>query len=253
MVRSGLPTLLAAGLLACLTGPASRAQAPTTPPAAAGTSPSLQQFANRNRTFHVDVPLGWRQVAPNEALRIGAHADAPLDLRRAEPRAQYAVGPVERWLAGDFASPWLYVTEIGEEAVVPDDFERQLTAMWEEHGKALGIVHSLALVRRENIGPGSHPVITAHRTSTPTTGRPTRSLDVYVATGRQQITLALTCWAEDFARHEPQFRQWLQTATFARPPRAEQKLSDRLWTPLLTGAVVSVILFALYKHSRRPR
>lgn len=248
-------------LLACLAGglatggAAAQAPAPApTAPVAAGSSAALQQFANLNRTFHVDVPLGWRQIAPNEALRVAEQALAPRDLRRAEPRAQYAVGPVDRWLAGDFSSPWLYVTELGEEAVLPEDFDVQLAAMWREHGHATGVVHTLTDIQHQEIGPGHHPVILARRLTTPADGqRPTRCLDAYVATGRQQITFAFTCWADEFDRWEPTFLQWLQTATFARPARAKQKLSDRLWTPILTGAVVGIVLLALYKHTHRRR
>jgi len=253
MPRPGLAPLLAG----CLATASAAAQAPTTaptPPIAAGTSAGLQQFANLNRTFHVDVPHGWRQIAPNEALRVAEQALAPSDLRRAEPRAQYAVGPVDQWLAGDFQSPWLYVTELGEEAVLPEDFDVQLVAMWREHGLATGVTHTVTDIQHQEIGPGHHPAILARRLTTPADGkRPTRSLDAYVATGKQQITLACTCWADDFDRWEPVFQQWLQTATFARPARPKQKLSDRLWTPLLTGAVVSLVLLALYKHTHRRR
>ncbi len=254
MPRPGLALLLA-GCLAAAGAAGAAAQDPTTAPvAAAGSSATLQQFANLNRTFHVDVPLGWRQIAPNEALRVAEQALAPRDLRRAEPRVQYAVGPVDQWLAGTFQGPWLYVTELGEEAVLPEDFAVQLAAMWREHGLATGVVHALTDVQPQEIGPGHHPVMLARRLTTPADGqRPTRSLDAYVATGRQQITFAFTCWADEFDRWEPSFQQWLQTATFARPARPKQKLTDRLWSPILTGALVGLVLLALYKHTHRRR
>jgi hypothetical protein len=245
MLRPGIPSLLAALLAA-----AANAQATPSP---AGTRPSLQQFGNLNQSFHIDVPKGWRQIAPNEALRIAENPAAPRDFRRAEPRSQYAVGPVDQWLGGDFGGAWLYVTEIGDEAVVPDDFAEQLRTMWQQHGAATATTQELTDIQRDKFGPQHHPAITARRTATPANGRPTRSLDVYVSSGRQQITLSFTTWSEDFDRWEPQFRDWLQTAAFARPARGGQKLSDRLWTPLITGGVVAALLLVLYKHTRRER
>jgi hypothetical protein len=246
-MRRFVPTLLLIGAIG------SPIAAQVSPPAA-GTDPSLQQFTNLNRTFHIDVPAGWRQIAPNEARTVGDLPGAPRDLRLAHPRAQYAVGPVDRWLQGDFSSPWLYVNEIGDEAVVPEDFAEKLRDAWRTLGESTGCQHELGDVQRSTIGPQSHPVLTAIRTSTPLDGQgPLRSLDVYVAAGKQQITLSFTCGIAEFPRWEPAFRRWLQTATFARPARQEQTLSDRLWTPLLTGAVVALVLLALYKHTHRRR
>lgn len=247
MLRLGIAPLLA--LLTATAPP----QTPGTSQAPAGTNPTLQQFGNLNKSFHIDVPKGWRQISPNEALLLGENAATPLDFRRAEPRSQYAVGPVDHWMTGDLGGAWLFVTEIGEEAVIPEDYEKQLREMWDEHSKATGTAQAVTDVQREKVGPQHHPVITARRTATPPNSRPTRSLDVYVSSGRQQITLSFTTWAGDFEHWEPQFREWLQTAVFARPPKEGQKLSDRLWTPLITGGVVAVLLIALYKHTHRGR
>lgn len=248
MRRSGslLLTLLLTAAAPAQTPPA--AQAPTPPPAA-----GQQRWHNLNDTFEVDLPEGWRQIAPNEALRVGELAGAPRDLHRADPRAQYAVGPVDRWLAGDFASPWLYVREIGEEAVFPDDYAERLQTMWREHGAATGVEYTLADVTKEPIGRQGHRAITTVRTSRPKDGPATKSLDALVAAGRQQVTLSFTCLAGDFDRWQPEFRKWLTTATFAREPRPEPKLSDRLWTPLLVGALVGIALVIGYRHTRRSR
>jgi hypothetical protein len=85
------------------------------------------------------------------------------------------------------------------------------------------------------------------------TGRQVKCLDVYAPTGGREVTLSFCAWAEDFARLEPEFDRWLSTLTFSRPPKGKQELSDRLWTPLLTGGVVGIILLVLYKHTRRAR
>lgn len=237
-------TLLLAVVMPAMAGSTLSAQAP----------PPLQRFANRNGSFQIDLPTGWRQLAPNEALRISELPGAPRDLCRAEPRSQYAIGPVDAWLRGEFAGPWLYVTEIADAAVLPADFEAVLPRLWQAHGEANGLQHEIADIRSETVGSLNHPVRTAIRTTRGVDGSGAcTSLDAYTTSGRQQLTLAFTCAAAEFARHAASFRAWLQTAGFARPARVETSLSDRLWSPLWTGAAVSLVLLMLYKHSRRRR
>lgn len=245
----GMPRLRTAPLLFAALAPALVGQ--TTPPAAATP---MQRFANRNGSLQVDLPAGWRQLAPNEALRISEIPGAPRDLWRAEPRSQYAIGPVDAWLRGDFQGPWLYVTEIADAAVLPADFETVLPLLWQAHGEANGLQHEITDIRSETVGSLNHPVRTAIRTTRAADGSGAcTSLDAYTTSGRQQLTLAFTCAAAEFPRHEASFRAWLQTAGFARPARVETTLSDRLWSPLWTGAAVSLVLLMLYKHSRRRR
>lgn len=209
--------------------------------------PPLQRFANLNQTFHVELPAGWRQLAPNEALQLREQPTAPPQVHLAEPRSFYAVGPVDEWLAGRFPSPWLHVVEQTNEWVLGDDFAAQIQERWRASGAAAGTRYEVREIRRERLA-GDHEVITAERTSTPTTGRPTASLDVYAPVAGLQVTLSFTCWAEDFARWQPEFRRWLSTVTFARAARGAPKLADRLWTPLVVGAVVGIVLLLLRRH-----
>ena len=67
----------------------------------------------------------------------------------------------------------------------------------------------------------------------------------------KEISLCFTCPAAEFARWDQEFHRWLQTLAFAQAPRGEPKLSDRLWTPILSGVVVGIVLLLLYKHTRR--
>jgi len=221
----------------------------------AAQTPPLQSFRNRSGTFQLDLPATWRQLAPNEARQLAALPGAPRDLGYVEPRLFYAVGPVDEWLAGRFVGPWLWIVEQENEWHLGEDFENevvpQLREMWQTKGAASAIRHELADVRREEVGTGKHRAIVASRTSTPADGAaPTKSLDVHAPAGGQQFSLSFTCSATDFARFEPEFRRWLATLTFARPARGEAKLADRLWTPLLTGLLVSAVLLVLYKHTR---
>jgi hypothetical protein len=220
---------------------------------AAGQEPT-QTFRNLNASFHIELPAGWRQVSPNEARTIGARPEAPARLGFAQPRHFYAVGPVDAWLAGDFTGPWLYVVEQDHEWYITDDFARDLAAMWEAEGAATGDRHELADVQRLEVGPQQVEVVVATRRNTPAGGRPVvTSLDVHAPAGGRQITLSFCCRPEDFARHEASFRRWLGTLTFARLARTQASLGDRLWTPLLTGGAVGLVLLVLYKHTRGRR
>lgn len=213
----------------------------------------LKPFVANTGTFQITLPANWRQLAPGEARRIATLPGAPKDLGYVEPRLFYAVGPVDEWLQGRFDSPWLWVVEQDNEWVVEDGFAERLAQMWRDKGDSTGVVHELAETGRANVGPGNHPVLTTLRASTPKDGVATRSIDVYAPTGGRQVSLSLTCRADLFDRWQPEFRRWLQTLRFARPAQGQPGLSDRLWTPLLTGAVVTVLLLVLYKHTRRHR
>jgi hypothetical protein len=214
----------------------------------------LRTFHNRNDTFHVDLPATWRQIAPNEALQVGTRPDAPRGLTLAQPRHFYAVGPVDGWLAGDFNGPWLYVVEQDSEWFVEDDFATKLTTMWTERGKVSGERHELSQVNRAKVGKQQVEVILATRLSTPADGKPAmQCLDIYAPAGGSQLTLSFCCPPAQFASLEPEFRRWLATLTFARIRKGQASLGDRLWTPLIGGAVVAVVLLLLYKHTRGRR
>jgi hypothetical protein len=222
--------------------------APQEPPAA------LEAFRNRNGTFQLELPAGWRQIAPNEAVAVREFAASPAALRLTQPHLFYAVGPVDEWLAGNFASPCLYVVEQRDEWYVDDDFAEQLRASWQRETETSGVAHELSDVRREKIGEQQVEVVVALRTSTPPQPEPRlMSLDVHVPTGNQQLTLSFVARPEQFAERLPEFRRWLATVTLASTPQEQPTVSDRLWTPLVTGAVVGVLLLLLYKHTRGRR
>lgn len=223
--------------------------------AAAGPAQQpLQQFRNRNGTFHIDLPAAWRQLAPNEARRLAENPLAPARLGLAQPRHFYAIGPVDEWLAGDFHGPWLYVVEQDNEWYLADTFAEDLAAMWKAEGAASGERHELTDVERRRIGTQQVEVVMARRVTTPPGNRPAvASLDVHAPSGGRQVTLSFCCPPDQFARHEAAFRQWLATLTFARIAKGQTSLGDRLWTPILTGGLVGLVLLLLYKHTRSRR
>lgn len=211
-------------------------------------------WRNLNGTFQIELPSGWRTLAPNEAVRIGENPRAPAQLGISQPRDFYPVGPVDRWLAGDFSGPWLYVVEQQEPWHLDDDFAAKLRDSWQRETESSGVRHELRDVHREKVGTQAVEVVLAQRISSPPAPRaPWVALDVYAPTGNQQISLSFGCEPEQFDRWLPEFRRWLTTLTFARPPAEPATLSDRLWTPIVTGAVVGALLLVLYKHTRGRR
>src|SRR5262249_34991258 len=216
-------------------------------------APGRQRFVDRASTFHIDLPADWRQLAPGEVEAVRAAVPGlPQRIAQNEPQLYYAVGPVDRWLRGDFDGCWLYVVYHDNEWLADEQLSARLSAMWRELGADEGVRHELARVERTTVGSPPHPAITCIRTSTPVAGgRSITSIDVYAPTGGRQITFSFSCYAEDFARREPDLRSMLATLAFARPARGEAKLTDRLWTPMATGAVVAVLLLVLYRSRRR--
>lgn len=233
---------LAAAAFAALTG-ASVAQQPATAPHAT--------WQNFNRTFQLELPADWRQIAPNEARDVGKHEGAPLDLRFAQPTSLYAVGPVDRWLAGDFSGPFLVVREQPENWYVDDDYAATLRSGWQEFAENTGTTQVVRDIGKEAFGTQLVECIVARRTATPAApAPPIESLDVYAPTARQQLTLSFCCPAGELEQHEPQFRRWLESLTFARLASEQPSLTDKLWTPLVFGAAVGIVLLVLYKKTR---
>lgn len=223
--------------------------APTTsqPPA-----PGMTTFRNLAGTFLIHVPEGWRQLAPGEARRLGENPAAPGELTLAQPLAFYAVGPVDQWLKGDFSSPWLYVVEQDHEWHLEADFAAVLAEAWRKKGEASGERHELRDVKKAKVGTQQIESVLAVRTCTPTAGRMVvQSLDAHVPSHGMQTTLCFCSAPDRFEQRLPTFQTWLATLTVAKTARAQASLGDRLWTPLLVGGLVGIVLLVLYKHSRR--
>lgn len=234
--------------------PPSRPAAPPVTPRAFPADEATARFANRNASFHIQLPAQWRQIAPGEARTVGERREAPPKLGFAQPNHFYAVGPVDQWLAGDFRGAWLYVVEQDAEWHIGDHWQDDLRAMWREEGAASGNRHELTNLRRAKVGTQGVEALLAERTTTPPDGRPVvRSLDVHAPCGGRQVSLSFCCPPERFGAEEASFVAALATLTFARLPREQQSLGDRLWSPLLTGGAVALVLLLLYKHTRGRR
>jgi len=217
-------------------------------------NPSLTTFQNYNRTFQLDLPEGWRQIAPNEAVQIGANAQAPPNITPTSPRSLYTVGPIDTWLAGDLDGPWLRVIERKDAWYIDDDYEQTVRDNWRQQSDSTDVWHQVEQVKLEKIGTQQVECIVAIRTSTPPKPRvATQSLDIHVPTANQQLIFSFGCPVDQFSQLQPKFRRWLETLTFARVAEAPATLADRLWTPLLVGGAVGIVLLLLYKHTRARR
>lgn len=224
-------------------------------PAGHAQSPAARAtFKNFNRTFQIEVPTGWRQIAPNEAVQLSENPAAPRDVHPASPTHAYSVGPIDAWLQGDFSGAWIYVIERRDQWYISDDFEEFIRQHWRTQSQDSTVTHVVHDVGREKVGTQGVECIVATRTSTAAgSSQPIRSLDVHAPTAKQQIVLSFSCPEEQFARWQPEFRSWIASLTFARPAQDPATLADRLWTPMLVGGGVGLVLLLLYKHTRAKR
>lgn len=210
-------------------------------------------FQNRARTFQVHLPHDWRQLAPAEVKRVReACKTLPHDLRQNEPTMFYGVGPVERWLAGEFDGVYLYVVEQDAEWHLEGEPRERLQHMWDHKGERDGHRYTVLRADRTDVGFDAYAAVVAERRIEPVDGRAQHSLDVHVPTGGRELTLCFACWEDEWAAREPELRRRIDTLSFARPARGEVTLSDRLWTPVLFGAGIGLVLVVLYKRNRRP-
>jgi len=223
------------------------------PVAAQQTEPTTQRFASRSNVFQVDLPADWRQMAPVEITELlKTTSTLPVDLTRNEPSMFYTVGPIDRWREGSFDGRYLYVVEQQNEWVTGDDIERRLREMWDDKGRSDSIRYVLTDIKEVSIGQDDHQAISYIRHSQPSGGgHEQTSIDIHVPSGGRQISLSFTSWSRDFTDHEPEFRHMIASLTFSRRPRGEPSLGQRLWPPLVTGAIVGLALVLLYRRTRR--
>jgi hypothetical protein len=223
-------------------------------PATQNPNPSLETFKNYNRTFQLQLPDGWRQIAPSEAVTLSDNILAPPDVHPTQPRLIYTVGPIDQWLAGEFSGPWLRVVERKDQWYIEDNYEQTVRDRWQQQSDSSEVAHFVDKVGLEKIGTQQIECVVVTRTSTPKPPRAaSKTLDIHAPTARQQLIFSFGCPEDQFTRWEPEFRSWLDTLTFARAPEPPATLSDRLWTPLLVGGAVGLILLLLYKHTRAGR
>lgn len=214
---------------------------------------ATKPFTNRAGTFRVELPQDWRQLAPAESKPLAAAvADLPHDVRQNVPEMFYAVGPVDRWLRGDFDGEYLYVVEQDAEWHLDGDLKARLQQMWDDKGADDGQRYEVLSATQSKLGADGYDAVVVDRRIHPARGSALRSLDLHVPTGGREITLCLVAKEEGFDSRRPELMARANSLTLARKQRGEATLSDRLWTPILVGAGVGLLFLVLYKKTRRP-
>ncbi len=206
-------------------------------------------FMSLTRSFSIELPVSWRQVTPSELLEL--RAILPPDIHVTRPTGFYTVGPVDRWLAGDYDGVELVVQEQGNELSMDQEGVDRIRAHWREASGREGLGHEVLSSTITHIGPDDHPAILCQRLIVPEgPGTPIQSLDAYIPTGGRQILLSFRSSQEDFSQHLPEFRKMLASATFARAARGSETLGSKLVFPAVVGALVGLILLVLHRRRR---
>jgi hypothetical protein len=174
----------------------------------------------------------------------------PEDLHHLpEPAQLYVVGPVDRWLRGDFDGVLLQVIEGDKDW---NEFTAGIAAEWQRSGAQSHMQYELSEQHEAKVGPDGRSVIECVRRAVPVAGgRASQSLDVYAPAGGKSLILAFRTWASEFQARRPELQQWADSLTYAGNARNPAGLGERLWTPLFTGALVGGVLLWLYRRNRR--
>ena len=208
-----------------------------------------QRFMSQTRSFSIELPSAWRQVTPSELPDL--RAILPADVRVTRPTSFYTLGPVNRWLVGDYDGVHLVVQEQRNELSMDQDGVDRILQHWQDVSGKEGLRHEVLSWEISEVGPDGHPAILCERLIRPDEPGPAiQSLDAYIPTGGRQILLSFRSSQEDFSQHLPEFRKMLASATFARAARGSETLGSKLVFPAVVGALVGLILLVLHRRRR---
>ncbi len=206
-----------------------------------------QRFMSLTRSFSIEIPVSWRQVTPAELVDL--RPILPPDIHITRPREFYTLGPVERWIGGDYDGIHLVVQEQGNELSMDSEGIDRIRSHWQEVSGKEGIRQQLLSSKVTEVGTDGHPAIVCERLIEPEEPRPPiQSLDAYVPTGGRQILLSFRCLRDDFPDNLPEFYKMLATVSFARTARGAETLGSKLLLPAIVGAFVGLMLLVLYRR-----
>jgi len=246
-LRALVATTITAGMLA---------QGP--PPADPQTesAPTVgERMFSLSRTWSMELPDGWRQLAPSEAhaLRDSIHPDM-LD---PQPLRRYALGRVDRWLAegadGGFDGVVLVIEEQGDELVHDESLPQLIRDHWAEQNSLGGIRHDVTSIAAITIGKEDYEALEVRRTVTFPDAPATECLDLYIPTDGKELMFSFRTPPAEAEAWQPRFREWLTTASFARPKRGQPTLTQRLFWPFLIGGTVALGLIFAHRAGRKRR
>ena len=209
--------------------------------------PTQERQRFQRPSFSIELPVSWRQVTPSELPEL--RAILPPDIHVTRPNSFYTVGPIDRWLAGDYDGVQLVVHEQGNELSMDQAGVDRILGHWKEASGTEGLRHEVVSSTITHVGPDNHPAIVCQRLIVPEgPGTPIQSLDAYIPTGGRQILFSFRSRQEDFSEHLAEFRNMLASATFARRARGSQTLGNRLILPAAVGAFVGLMLLVLRRR-----
>lgn len=208
------------------------------------------KFEDPQRRFTLTLPPDWRQMTPDEALKLRSTMPADVATLLVPGRLD-RFGAVDRWLKQDFDGQCLTIqSEDGEPAMDDETLEEvRATARAKSAGaKFRYVVESLEFV---TLGPSEHRGIELDMSIRDSTDKVVyRVLEYVVPSAGATFRFSYRAAPDGFAAAMSQFRQSASTIDLARPAQGRKELSDKLRMPLIIGAVVGLVLLVLYKMNR---
>lgn len=223
-----------------------------------GAAQETTRLFHLTRTFSFEPPPGWRQITPGEAHSLKKQANNPvpeaLHSSLLEGRAEdFAYGAIDSWLAGSFDGRSMTARYHSQGECSMDEAGIQ-TVRESVTANLDGWTREVESIEITSLGENEHPAIecttVGKRSGLP---QPVKSMVLVVPTGGDTLTISFQAWQDDFDAALPTLRRAASTLTFAREPRGEVSVTDRLLYPLVIGALVGVLLLVLGTHRRTAR
>jgi hypothetical protein len=243
-----LPLALALALQGAAPGPQQD------PGSGAGGAGLTQRF--EGGLWVAELPAGWRQLGPEEAVRHRDGLEPLIDVGDAQRNRLQILGPVETWAAGTPARIAVLVDVQPFEVAIDQASLDAVVALRDGAESAGGLRQEVLSASLVELGPSRHPAI-AVRVRVTTAGPDPRvflSEDYYTSTSGQKLLLSLRCYENAEAEADPVFRAMLSSVIFARPPQEPGDLEDRLiWAVLFGGITGLALLVASILRRRTPK
>lgn len=199
------------------------------------------------RRFMIELPSGWRALAPDEARTLRERKAAlPTDLLEPAPPQLLVFGAVDAWLRGEFDGRALVVAE--KEGEPPIDAEG--AGMVRNHFASLGATTvKVVETRAGTIGPDQHPALLGEFEWASGTW-PGARFEAYAPTAGTTLVFSLGWPAADHAAGKSTFAKLIGSAKFARKPRGPTGLGSKLFWAALAGLAIGALLHTMRKRPR---
>lgn len=203
-----------------------------------------------SNTFGLELPKTWRAMTPDEMFEL--EASLPYVMREVQPNFYYSVGDVDRWLKDGFDGRAIHVHILEGDLSLDEAGIEKIRTSWAAPPAGGGPSREVVSAELTQLGPDLHSAIRCRiRTAADGNTPPIESLEFYVPTHRHVLILSFRSWQDDFQSVASLYESMADSATFARPPRKPEELSDRLLNAVLVGGLVGLALIAVRLMRRR--